>query len=761
MKDRRSIGGERDELRPPVEDIEFEGSTDADEIEKAWRAFIEDGVDPHLSVAVKPEVADSWVRCKAMGVDPFAEKLSVPVDDECFNHVLDLYRPLIEATRPLMGIIDDLGLADDYVFELISPNGMSLLSVGNLGLHPYIARRDIFDERTCGTNAHSLCMSCKTPIQLVGYEHYCEALHGLSAEAAPIADENGMVIAALLLTRPLASRTITPTYHKVLSHALGLVASIASAVEQRMRVVRVAADLEGMGQRYLEAQMDSEKTKNMLALTVGSSSDPILLANADGVILQASPGAAHLIGRSSIDLEGSTIAAVFGVSWAGVFGKLMTGERTASVKVQVRGRQFFLRGNVVPGSAAERGGDVLLRLEERRRRQAGSGASISGEAALVTFDDILGKSRQIIAAVSAARRYAATNENVLIVGESGTGKELFAQAIHNASRPDGPFMALNCAAIPPRLIESELFGYEGGAFTGAERGGKAGKIELANGGTLFLDEIGDMPVELQATLLRVLENKRVMRLGGKVYKQVDFRVVAATNRDLVTMVRSGTFREDLLYRLSILTVELPPLREREGDALLFARLYLDECQRRAPGGPNGFTPLAEKFITGYGWPGNVRQMKNAVYSAYYATENQRIDVDDFPTYVLRTFERINASGSAMRDTGDVCDARLGPFDGKPAASGRSRAFSPWSEAERMAVGRPDDSSNPSAAAEQDSDDLMKAIEHMPHALSMAQAEQSAIKLAMRQAEGNVRRASELLGISKATLYRKLKEFGLE
>lgn len=746
---------------------------------EAFQAFMEEGRDPHLSPAVRPEIADSWVRSRAMGVDPTATQLTRRVSAEEREQTYDAYEELISTAEPLMGIIEDLGLSSDYLFELVSSNGLTLISEGNLDLHPYLAKEQIFDEESCGTNAHSLCMRHKTSIQVVGCEHYSVALHVLVAEAAPIMDENGVVIAALLLTQPLSDEPDSPTYRKLLSHALGLVTSIASTIEQRMRFVRVSGELGTVEGRYECDLRQVSRMQRILDMTVSASSDPILIADNDGVVNKMSPEAAHVIGRSSIDAAGSSVGSLFGISWKSAFGKLFEGARSASVKVAVRGRTFMLRGTAIEGAGDGEIDGVLLRLEERTRATESQQRGV-GDRAAVTFEDILGESPQVATAKAITRRYALTSENVLIIGESGTGKELFAQAIHNESRPEGPFMSINCAAIPPRLIESELFGYESGAFTGAERGGKPGKIELSNGGTLFLDEIGDMPLELQATLLRVLENKRVMRLGGKSYKQVDFRVVAATNRDLVAMVREGTFREDLLYRLSILTVELPPLRERENDAVFFARYYLDECLTKFPGGAEGFTPEAEWFITTYTWPGNIRQLKNAVYSAYYACEDPLIDVTHFPSYALRTAERIGGIAPAERvDSGLTHPSRI---VARSAAEenersvdrcGDAASFVPC-ESERRVSGAEEDSyaqkavvppeppaPTPESRPVESEADVLDAIEHAPCALSMAQTEKATIQLAMRLAEGNVKNASQMLGISKATLYRKLKEFGLE
>ena len=227
-----------------------------------------------------------------------------------------------------------------------------------------------------------------------------------------------------------------------------------------------------------------------------------------------------------------------------------------------------------------------------------------------TFADIHGRHPKLQRAIEVARRAAAVDLPVLIVGETGTGKELFARAIHFASpRSRGPFVAVNCAAIPRSLLESELFGYVEGAFTGARRGGNAGKFELASGGTLFLDEIGDMPLDAQVTLLRVLEEKVITRLGARWATPVDVRIVAATNKDLATEARAGRFRNDLLYRLRVVVVELPPLRERMEDLPMLVSVLLQDVASRIDRGPFTVDEAVLDLIRRYAWPGNVRELR--------------------------------------------------------------------------------------------------------------------------------------------------------
>ena len=225
-------------------------------------------------------------------------------------------------------------------------------------------------------------------------------------------------------------------------------------------------------------------------------------------------------------------------------------------------------------------------------------------------------------------KVAPTNATVLLLGESGTGKELLARAVHSLSpRAGRPFVAINCAAIPETLLESELFGYEKGAFTGAVKQTQ-GKFEHANGGTLFLDEIGDMPLTLQAKLLRFLQDRVVERIGGRERISVDVRVVCATNKDLSAMIVSGAFRDDLYYRISEVTVQIPPLRDRPGDAVVIAQAILERRAREHGRTVKGFTPEALRAIEAYPWPGNIRELENRVNRAVIMSEERYVSTDD-------------------------------------------------------------------------------------------------------------------------------------
>ncbi|SCK02602.1 Nif-specific regulatory protein [uncultured Eubacterium sp.] len=269
-------------------------------------------------------------------------------------------------------------------------------------------------------------------------------------------------------------------------------------------------------------------------------------------------------------------------------------------------------------------GQKYLELENERN-QLKSKLIPRGHVAKYTMDSVLGSSKVIQDLKKVAVKMAKSVSTVLITGESGTGKEVFAQAIHNASsRKDFPFIAVNCSALAASLLESELFGYEEGAFTGAKKGGKLGLFEMADKGTIFLDEIGEMPYELQAKLLRVLMEREVMRIGGMNVIKVDVRIIAATNKNLLQLVDEGQFREDLYYRINVLPLPLPPLRERKEDIPLLVKAFLQDF-----GGEKHLTPKILKVLKAYSWPGNIRELHNCIEYMYQLSDDE-IVLEDVP-----------------------------------------------------------------------------------------------------------------------------------
>jgi transcriptional regulator with PAS, ATPase and Fis domain len=314
----------------------------------------------------------------------------------------------------------------------------------------------------------------------------------------------------------------------------------------------------------------------------------------------------------------------------------------------------------------------------------------------VGFQTILGKSTALRVAIDLARRVAATRTTVLLVGPTGTGKELFAREIHYAGPTGGePFMAINCAAIPPALLESELFGHERGAFTDA-RSQKQGLLEVAREGTLFLDEISELPLELQPKLLRVLEERRVRRLGGTREIEIRCRIIAASNRNLEDLVERGDFREDLFYRLNVVRVSLPPLREREGDVEILAEHYLQRLAEAHHVPLKRLAPDAVAVMKLHGWPGNIRELKNVVERAALLSDGPVIRAEHL---------------MIQRRT-------VVPVAQSPAAGGAR-------------------------------------IEIPPGGMRMEEIEREAIRITLEMTGGNQSAAAEILGIHRQTLARKL------
>jgi len=323
------------------------------------------------------------------------------------------------------------------------------------------------------------------------------------------------------------------------------------------------------------------------------------------------------------------------------------------------------------------------------------------------FHDLIGSSHPFLAVKKLAERISASNSSVLLIGESGTGKELFAHAIHNHSlRSSLPFVAINCASIPEHLLESELFGYEDGAFTGAKKGGKKGQFELAHNGTLFLDEIGDMPLSMQSKLLRVLQEKEVQRVGGQNSIPVDVRIIAATHRDLEKMVEEGKFRRDLYYRLNVIKIEIPPLNKRKEDIKLISMSLLKKLERKFFRTGIELSKEVEQRLMEHSWPGNIRELENVLERAINVLDGQTIEVFHLPLY-LRELEL--QSSSEMVD--HVSKAKI---------------------AEKM----------------------------LPLKDILAQVEKEAILKALTVTSGNKQEAARLLEIGKTRFYEKCKLYDI-
>ena len=383
--------------------------------------------------------------------------------------------------------------------------------------------------------------------------------------------------------------------------------------------------------KILEKATQSE---SQLGILMGILDIAIIGVDKDNFICSCNEGAEKILNRKSINLIGNSACDILSCV---PFGEVReTKQEIRSRLVTVNGEYVNL--NITPVIKAENymgAFAVLQRFKEEEQKQHELRRQLlnKGHKAKYTFDDILGESGAIKKIKEIAKKMAKTNSAVLITGESGTGKELFAHAVHNYSdRKDYPFVAVNCAAIPENLLESELFGYEEGAFTGAKKGGKIGLFEFAHMGTLFLDEIEGMSPALQIKLLRVIQEKEIMKIGGDKVINIDVRIIAATNEELRKLVKENKFRKDLYYRINTLPIMIPPLREREDDVYLLLEKFKTEI-----GADFKFTPKAKEAFKMYNWEGNIRELKNYVEFFNFMGE-EYINFEDMPLAVKEYYE---------------------------------------------------------------------------------------------------------------------------
>lgn len=658
--------------------VENEFIQQREQVRHCWESFIIKGDDPLQMPQIRAVIAESWLRSKSFGVDPYANTMGIMLKEKEIELILKKNEILINTAIPFMTSMEKVLFpkGSGYVFVLADSQGVTLFNCGDPKM---LNRADyntmpgaIWSEETMGTCATAGCNIAKKPIQVNYCEHYNYGLRDISASAAPIFHEDGSLAGSLCIISVLNASH---------PHTLGMVTAVAWSIQNQLQ---------------LQVKNHNLNLSNaVLNATLATTKDGLLTIDLSGNIILANDIAVKLLNLDYKKIIGTHFEDILGTNH--LIDRVLAEDRAIDdLEITLDNSQsksnYLLSVHPIHNEedSSIKGALISIQPSERVNKMV---ASRGGAVANVTFNNIIGESSLFIKTVSDAKAIANVPANVLIYGESGTGKELFAQAIHNASRQSGPFVAVNCAALPRSLIESELFGYEGGAFTGAEKRGRPGKIELAHEGTLFLDEIGDMPIELQPVLLRVLQDKQVMRLGGKNYIPVDFRVIAASNKNLVELVKENSFRADLYYRLSVLKLCLPPLRERKSDIPILANFFMQSiCNKMNINVPE-ISSEAMEAIKNYSWPGNIRQLENAMVYATCMARGEKIHKNNLPEEV----------------TAKPC------FD----------------------------------------------LFEMTHSdiIPIRDIERAAIENAMAKTNNDTFAVSDLLGISRTTLYRRLKEYG--
>lgn len=441
------------------------------------------------------------------------------------------------------------------------------------------------------------------------------------------------------------------------SQILGIIGLVAFTEAQRRKIIENSESLlnflrrmsELIAGKYLESQSNSR-----LAVLLESMPEGLIAVDFSGKIFACNETGEKLLGRKRSSLIGINISSLF---LSGEFSPQGLAEHGEKEIVYDDGNEKTrLMFTVTPML------DIGTLLLFRNYDDVASAArDLAHRQKTITFEDIAGVSPQIKEARQRALQVAESNSTVLIRGESGTGKELFARAIHAASRRrDEAFVAINCAAIPDTLLESELFGYEKGAFTGADKNGRPGKFEQADGGTLFLDEIGDMPLHMQVKLLRVLQNRTVERIGGLSSKRIDVRIISATNKDLEEMMKRQEFREDLYFRLNVIPLYIPPLRERREDVIEMLTRSLAKFNALMNKNIHGFSGEAMDVLKAYTWPGNVRELENIVEYAVTMETGDEIQLANIPDRIINAREGgiSAASGGSLKEQTDLAQRRI-------------------------------------------------------------------------------------------------------
>jgi sigma-54 dependent transcriptional regulator, acetoin dehydrogenase operon transcriptional activator AcoR len=421
---------------------------------------------------------------------------------------------------------------------------------------------------------------------------------------------------------------------------LDVLFALSSQIAAEIEDIRLTVRLQELVRTEKQQGQALRVLYNRSQALLQSISDGLIAIARDGTIEEMNGVAARILGMEPGLARGRRVETLVEdkpplASWVAAGGQFTN----RVVTLRAASGRVAAMANLQPVMDAGRAEGAVLTVREMREVGRFVTRMIGAQRSF-TFADIIGSSAAIEKTRELARIAAGTGSNILIQGETGTGKEVVAQSIHNASSfSEGPFLAVNCAALPRDLIESELFGYVEGAFTGASRGGHLGKFELASGGTLFLDEIGDVPPDVQAKLLRVLQEKAIVRVGGDRTIPVNCRMIAATNRNLGEAVSQQRFRQDLLYRLNVITIDVPPLRDRAQDVPLFVTHFLKVCAERSGKVIDGITPAAERLLNAYPWPGNVRELENALEHGVAVARGRHVDVDDLPDQLQERHRR--------------------------------------------------------------------------------------------------------------------------
>jgi transcriptional regulator of acetoin/glycerol metabolism len=585
-------------------------------IHNAWEQFVS-GL-PIETDKLKPYVLESWKRSAAYGINPNNRIPTFHLPEKEIIARQEENKQLLDVAKPFMSSIYSIVGNTDFIIRLSDKEGYILDHIGEKGFiarfgKTYLQNGYNLREENAGTNAIGLSLLLKKPVQIMGSEHYMSKFHDLTTSASPIKDKYNEIIGIL---------SITGNYSMVHPHTLGMTTAAAEAIKRELRLQQVNQFLQSMNKNFYEI--------------METISEGIIAVTGEGNILNANALARELLETDKRKIEKYNLERF--LRHKKTYERIFTlndsifEEELEFITGKGRKKKFIVDVSYLKTDEAPK---LIVFIINEAKVIHKMVNKIVGASAIFTFNDIVGKSEKLKSTLNLAKISSGIDSTILLQGESGTGKEMFAQAIHNAScRKEKPFVFLNCGAIPRELVASELFGYVEGAFTGAREGGHAGKFELADGGTLFLDEIGDMPFDAQVSLLRVLETKRITRVGGNEVIPVDVRVIAATNKDLQKEAASGNFREDLYYRLNVFPIQIPTLRERKDDIRVFINYFIEKYSSKIQKNFSGISPEFYRALELYPWPGNVRELQNTLQLILNtAKNNTNLTYSNIPEHI--------------------------------------------------------------------------------------------------------------------------------
>lgn len=688
---------------------------------RAWRTFVSTGTIPEG--AVRPEIARSWQRCKAVGLSPWSTDYPVrnqtmlSEKTELYSHSLHATTPVMRFLVALLGCNVSLMDGENFVFALLSPLENYPRTLGTF------VREDLV-----GTSAFTIAAHELKTIRCEGFELYRAVAQQSSGVSCPYLNEKGEYYGAMGLNSqfdPLPAEAerigeeavrltkklfwmrwampegldliplLQPLLH--LYEQPALITDIRGrilAANAPMRELCPRWDETSMGKKSLADYLADQKTFDKLLAGSFSEEDP------KAIVFSPRKGqkrTLELSRRSLVDADTDSYL-------------VFTFDDSSSAEKGRQSSQRLRSSSPMPQNARTRKRSKTI--------------------------DYIGESPEWRAVDEVVHRISPMNANILLMGETGVGKEVVARAIHRQSGRTGKFVAINCGAIPHDLFASELFGYEAGAFTGARERGAMGKVEYANGGTLFLDEIGEMPLDMQVSLLRVIQEKSILALGSNEERSVDVRFVAATNRDLRELVREKRFRQDLFFRLNAMEITLPPLRYRKSDIPLLADWFNRRVSEELELDYVPFSKELLSALTAYSWPGNVREVRNIVERCLiFAGDGGKVNIHHLPAYIA------NASNGAPLFLSDPYDDPFNPSGTTSSnESGSERATSMSQGAGYQAT------ETPGVSPSDNSEDNGLSEDYL-------------IELLERH-QGNVSAAAREAGVPRSTFKRRIEALGL-